>query len=401
MFEGSEQKMRGGKMKVVLYAHGGSGNHGCEAIVRSTAMLLKDAVSDAVLLSYAPDEDIYYGVDKIVRVGAELHPINRKSMLFLQAYLKQKLFGDYHLMDALQHKQAIDELPEVDAAFFIGGDNYCYSDVKNYIPINAFMRKKVKKTILWGTSVEPELLKDKDIAQDMEKYSLIVARESISYEALKKVNPNTILLPDPAFFLEPEICELPQGFEESKTVGINISPLILERETVPGQTMANYEEMIQYLLEHTEEKIALIPHVVWENNDDRIPLRKLYSKFAHTGRVILVEDHNCRQQKYIISKCSLFVGARTHATIAAYSTGVPTLVVGYSVKSTGIAKDIFGTSEKYVIPIQDLIDTGKLLNGVKWIYDNKDLICQRLVSFISDCTDNTYMAMLSQNDYKF
>mgnify|MGYP000747910107 CR=1 FL=1 len=29
-------------MKIVLYGNGGSGNHGCEAIVRSTLDLLKD-----------------------------------------------------------------------------------------------------------------------------------------------------------------------------------------------------------------------------------------------------------------------------------------------------------------------------------------------------------------------
>ena len=28
--------------KIILYAHGGSENHGCEAIIRSTASLLKN-----------------------------------------------------------------------------------------------------------------------------------------------------------------------------------------------------------------------------------------------------------------------------------------------------------------------------------------------------------------------
>ena len=66
------------------------------------------------------------------------------------AYLRQKLFHDYHRMDALMHKKAINELPAIDAALFIGGDNYCYSDVKNYAPINDYMQKKAKKLVLWG-----------------------------------------------------------------------------------------------------------------------------------------------------------------------------------------------------------------------------------------------------------
>ncbi|MFR4670990.1 MAG: hypothetical protein ACLT69_14285 [Intestinibacter bartlettii] len=55
--------------------------------------------------------------------------------------------------------------------------------------------------------------------------------------------------------------------------------------------------------------------------------------------------------KGYISRCRLY-RARTHATIAAYSTCVPTLVIGYSVKAKGIAKDIFGTYENYVLPVQ-------------------------------------------------
>ena len=51
----------------------------------------------------------------------------------------------------------------------------------------------------------------------------------------------------------------------------------------------------------------------------------------------MIQDDNCMVIKGYISRCELFIGARTHATIAAYSTGVPTLVLGYSVKARGIA----------------------------------------------------------------
>ena len=44
----------------------------------------------------------------------------------------------------------------------------------------------------------------------------------------------------------------------------------------------------------------------------------------------------------MISKCAVFAGARTHATIAGFSTHVPTLSFGYSVKAKGINQDIYG-----------------------------------------------------------
>ena len=82
--------------------------------------------------------------------------------------------------------------------------------------------------------------------------------------------------------------------------------------------------------------------------------------------------------KYIISKCDLFIGARTHSTIAAYSTRIPTLVLGYSVKSRGIAKDIFGTYENYVLPVSDLDSDQYLVDGFKWLYNNQEDIRNRL-----------------------
>ena len=45
--------------KIYMYAHGGSGNHGCEAIVRSTCDMLNNPLWDEILLiSSKTEEDI-------------------------------------------------------------------------------------------------------------------------------------------------------------------------------------------------------------------------------------------------------------------------------------------------------------------------------------------------------
>ena len=68
-----------------------------------------------------------------------------------------------------------------------------------------------------------------------------------------------------------------------------------------------------------------------------------------------------------------FIGARTHATIAAYSTEVPTMVLGYSVKSRGIAKDLFGR-ERLVLGIKDISDKKKLIDEFnELIRDEKEI----------------------------
>jgi len=68
--------------------------------------------------------------------------------------------------------------------------------------------------------------------------------------------------------------------------------------------------------------------------------------------LLLPGDLNAMQVKGYISRMRFFVGARTHATIAAYSSGVPTIVLGYSAKSKGIARDLFGR-ERLVIDTRD------------------------------------------------
>ena len=70
----------------------------------------------------------------------------------------------------------------------------------------------------------------------------------------------------------------------------------------------------------------------------------------------------------------MFIGARTHATIAAYSTGVPTLVAGYSVKARGIAKDIFGTDQNYVLPVQGFTRNEDLTEAFRWLCENEQHI---------------------------
>jgi colanic acid/amylovoran biosynthesis protein len=101
---------------------------------------------------------------------------------------------------------------------------------------------------------------------------------------------------------------------------------------------------------------------------------------------------NCSELKYIISKCRFLIAARTHASIAAYSTCVPTLVVGYSVKAKGIAKDIFGTDDNYVIPVQSLKENGDLIKAFKWIQENEDKIRIYLQRVMPDYCAKVWLA---------
>lgn len=367
--------------KIKLYSHTGSRNHGCEAIVRGTNKILN---RDICLYSDAIQEDIENGIDKIVEVKEnKTLDIKRNSLEYYISAFNIKFFNSTIKNTEYRKKLFLNYVKPGDIYLSIGGDNYCYAGIEYLADINYLINKRGAKTVLWGCSVEPDVIKDEKVKKDLNRYSLIVARETLTYNALKENGINkSILCPDPAFQLDKIDLPLPKGFEENNTVGINVSPLIIGCESKKGSTMDNYEGLIKHIIDTTDMQIALIPHVIWDNNDDRKPLKVLYDKFKDTGRVVMLEDHNCMELKGYISRCRFFIGARTHATIAAYSTCVPTLVIGYSVKAKGIAKDIFGTYENYVLPVQSLSNKDDLINAFEWMKDNEDDIRKHLNEFM-------------------
>ena len=359
-------------MNVLFYGNGSCGNHGCEAIVRGTIQLLRKA--SYTVLSENVSDDIRYGLGNISKIIPAKEE-RRRNISFFKAYAKLKLTGNYTDMDGLYFMPVIQRLSGYgDVALSVGGDNYCYGNAAIYGYLNAAYQKNHIKTVLWGCSIEPDVVKESSVAEDLRRYALVAARESITYAAVKEVGANALLMPDPAFLMKAKACEVEDFFLQKETIGINISPMIINNEKNQGATYANYRELIQYILDNTDAYIALIPHVVWANNDDRIPLKQLYDDFDQNRRLILVDDHTAPELKYIISKCSFFVGARTHATIAAYSTGVPTLVVGYSVKARGIARDLFGTEDGYVLPVQQLKESNELTQAFIGLYEKRDAI---------------------------
>ncbi len=370
-----------------LYYHCGSANHGCEAIVRSTVKMLNKQLT---LWSSAPDADIAYGLKDIINVAEDTKRPPTGARLF-EFKVHHKLTGSDYLYTKFEHEDFFSSIRPGDICFSIGGDNYCYGGKEYLGYYNRIIHKKGGKTVLWGCSFEPSEM-DAATAKDIARYNIITARESISYEALKAINPNTVLVSDPAFVLESVELPLPKGWQLENTVGINASPLVMQCEKDGGIAYKAYRSLIAHILNTTDMTVALIPHVVVETNDDRIPLRNLYDEFVSSGRILLIEDHDCCELKGYISRCRVFIGARTHATIAAYSTCVPTLVLGYSVKSKGIARDIFGTEEHYVLPVQELQKTNELADGFDWLLSNEESIRSHLRRVMPEYIQRAYTA---------
>lgn len=388
--------------QIVFYMHAGSGNHGCEAIVNGLSRMIREK---AVLVSYRAREDERYSLKELCELIQERSFDNHKPA-HVCYYLYRKLTRDEESFIRYRYHRIFQDRKPL-LAVSIGGDNYCYENMLHDLRLtNSAFDKAGIPTVLLGCSIEPELLDRKEIRMDLAKYHTIIARESVTFEALKRAfeegnkgmpgqagrTPQILCYPDPAFTLKTKELPLPEGFAEGNTVGINVSPMIQDNEKAAGITMECYQELIRYLIDNTDMQIALIPHVVWENNDDRKPLRELYERFQESGRVVEIGDASCEELKGYIGRCRLFVGARTHATIAAYSSCVPTLVVGYSVKAKGIAKDLFGCEEHYVLPVQSLKQKDDLVRGFRWLMDHEKEIRDRLKEKMPVYQQQAFMA---------
>jgi colanic acid/amylovoran biosynthesis protein len=362
--------------KLRCYFHGGSENHGCEAIVRATAAMFDPK---PVVYTFNQKQDEAYGLHQLLPLK-EIKKLGYWSLKHILFYILKRLTGTNKRLVRYVYRPLLQDA-NGGIALSLGGDTYCYEKGPDELAdVNCELTKRGVQTVLWGCSIEPAQLKKAAIVKDLKRYSLITARESITYEALLQagVTKNLHQYPDPAFTLQTVCLPLPEGFIEGNTLGLNISPMVMENEKQAGIVKKNYERLIEYTLQHTSMSIALIPHVVWAQSDDRVPLRAFYDAYRSSGRVVLIGDHDCMQLKGYIARCRYFVAARTHASIAAYSSCVPTLVAGYSVKARGIAKDIFGTQQNYVLPVQSMQRQDDLTRAFIWMTEHEHSIRERL-----------------------
>ena len=378
--------------RIIMFEHASSRNHGCEAIVRSTVNILGNY--NYFLETKDIEGDIKFGLNNLVNL-LELKPaeVNRNSLKGIEMRARARLNPqfDYESLECLYRNRPLTK--KCSFALSIGGDNYCYGGIINSMrdKINAFKMKNIP-IVLWGCSIGRENLYQSAV-EDLKKYNIISSRESLTTEALFDVGirDNVISCSDPAFTLDTEpVMWQRQVLKEEKIVGINVSDFMKYYNAYPNATYNNFYTLIDYILKNTDYYIVMIPHVTQEGNDDRIPIAKLASQFSSNRVLVFDEDFNCMQLKYIISKCKMFIGCRTHSTIAAYSTCVPTLVVGYSVKAQGICRDIFGSDKDLLIDARKFENDYDLTNKFIAFKERENELRKHLENVMPDYIKRAY-----------
>lgn len=365
-------------MKYFLFNHEGSKNHGCEAIVRGSMNIIEnsDEKAEFVLSSNNPSDDKI--LNNITVKAAKTRDLTKVEKLIAAVDLKINNSETYALQK--MYSPIVSDAEDCDVCLSVGGDTYCYGDNHGIQVLTRELKKRGKKTVLWGASIGAEDLSERKL-ESLRDFDAIFTREPITYELLKEngANDNIYLFSDPAFCMERVEVEPIDGFTRENTLGFNISPLVASGDPRKKEIA---EDFLRFVFENTTMKVLLVPHVVEENNNDYDFMKPIFEKFEHTGRIaILPPDLEARQYKGYIAGTRFFVGARTHSTIAAYSSGVPTIALGYSVKARGIAKDIFG-EEKYVLDIKAMTDYEELRDEFLKLLENENEIRRDLMKSI-------------------
>jgi polysaccharide pyruvyl transferase WcaK-like protein len=375
------------KNKYYLLGHETLTNRGCEALIRGISTIIRERQPEAAFLALSANEE----ADR-----KQMADSNEMRICFVPTYplpFYFRAWGKLHrVMPVIRRawtpspgipKGVKQRLLDTTAGIMTGGDilslDYGVPSLIVFVgQAESYMAER-HPLYLWAASIgpfksQPDL--ERYMVRHLAKYSGISVRESSSRDYLETLGfRNVKLVADPAFVMVPEFWDistiLPSEFGGG-LLGFNISPLIKSFRNTDSDAMEMEAAVINFLqdvIEQTDLSIVLIPHVDSidgnEWNSDYLYMQHLIKSILLrpekvAARISLApRDMNAIRTKYLISQCRYFIGARTHATIAAWSTHVPTISIAYSVKATGLNTDLFGD-------LRYVLETPRLSRATLW-----------------------------------
>jgi colanic acid/amylovoran biosynthesis protein len=366
-------------------------NKGNEAIVKSiiNGIVELQGKTHFNVLSGDPDYDALCTVENepVSFLADPFRKVYLGPLSFLPSCWDYRLIGRLHISSAI--RKCVEAFKQSDAVLSTGGDIFSstYGDLLTYLVELKIAASFGKPTVLLGHSIGPFKTRAdyKAFAKTMAQVQLITARESITLkylEDMKLKNTRIELTAEPAFCLEPDmkriekICAIYKIPREKPLVGIAPS------QGITSYSRTSYEnhfhvlqQLILFLTQSLNCHVVLIPHVHETSTlyDDRIICNLLYRKAGFPENVSVVSlTHSAEEIRALAGKLDLMVAERFHAAIASLSQNVPTLAIGYSIKSEGILGDIFGfdSLKDYLISVEE-IDEAILKERAKNLFDRR------------------------------
>lgn len=228
----------------------------------------------------------------------------------------------------------------------------------------------------------------------IKRTKMLMVRDRQSYDYVKELMPQKDVAEciDVAFFMPYKR----KIFNDDHIhVGLNISALLWNggytRDNQFG-LKADYQHLIKNIIEHflsiENVKLHLVPHVVAAErqieNDYAISY-KLYEEYADDRLILAPLFLDPMIAKGYIAGMDFFMGARMHATIAAFSSGVPVYPMAYSRKFNGLFADTLTYKHMGDMKAQDSLT---ILQGIAEAYEHrsdlKDIIGNRMSTVVEE-----------------
>jgi polysaccharide pyruvyl transferase WcaK-like protein len=413
---GIKKTMSGSKIVNILFIGATTlWNKGTSAILIGAYNALKSIIPNArfVSLSILPTYTHHFPKDIVI---VEDKIASQKNIFFFGFrffyYLLWALLVRYFKLNlAIFDKQILEKYLEADIILEVSGERltdqfslYSYAQYLLRIIVGLILRKPV---VVYGQSIGPfEKRFSRFLSRIiLNRVKLITLRDDASLCHLKNINvknPCIYLTADPAFLLEPAPYEevrkilLEDGIDlesyKPNLIGIcaSKSVITLNPSQFKGEEERYYKiyvkmmsNLIDYLISKFNVNVILIPHGKISYppgiDDDVATNRDIFERIKWKDKVIRIErDFSSSEIKAIISQCSLFIGSRMHANIAAISTGVPTVAISYRFKFKEIMKSV--GQEEYVWEFNENSNFSKLISIINKAYSNKEIIRNELTS---------------------
>lgn len=355
-------------------------------------------------------EALGYGFLNILEVIAKKNSLKLEIEIFEECNIK-KIYKNGNYNNLLLYTTKLPEVRKVvswkntrlkfqgcDFIFdFTAGDSF--SDIYG-------MRRFIKRTVIKMIAIKsgtPFILGSQTygpysslIAKVLARYVMkhsraIFSRDYISCKQVNKISyRDAIQTVDVAFAMQ----YTPSKYQSNKiSIGFNPSGLLwnggYEQNNQFGLRVDYREYCIQTLrklLDSKEYEIILVPHVIsndmCEIDNDMVACHELRKIFPALIMAPFFESPV--EAKSYISGLDIFIGARMHATIAAFTTGVPVLPFSYSPKFEGM----FGSMDyPHLISGREENTETAIIRTVEFCKNKRSFSMERFLSEVKQGVD--------------
>ncbi len=384
-------------VRIVVTSLGSFANRGVEALAQTCFAQLKKHIpnSQITALVRTPDYNRRRVEDSTIQMRADMFGTAVAAVARRMGPVGE-LFKKRFLSSLVEQERLV---READVVIVSGGDNFSsdYGSPEVHLRPLRHAQKHGVPVVFLAQSIGPfrEQGHRNVFLPVARKAELITVRERISYDYVTqdlKLDPSRIeITADPAFLLPPASAEQVRQFfnyygvaEDRPKTAIAVSQGICGFVGMQADGhFARLCQLIERLLQNPEQQILLVPHVEDSaDNNDLLLANRLLRHFKFDRRIFITGlDHSASEFKGIIAACDMLVAERMHAAIAALSSGVCCVVIGYSIKGSGIMGDLLGSDpvrEGLVIPLKDFIENDSSLELIQSAWQRREQIGRQL-----------------------